>query len=123
MTSIPFQDERGDWLVAGVNVDVSELKRAQMEARRHQEELLYVSRLSTLVRWPRAGPRVEPAPIGHSELRQRLACIDRVAGYGSRALDEKPRSGDLAVETSRRDHQASASVCPSVDRSAAVRST
>jgi PAS domain S-box-containing protein len=39
VTTIPFQDERGEWLVAEVNVDITERKRAE-EARRQSERLL-----------------------------------------------------------------------------------
>jgi two-component system cell cycle sensor histidine kinase/response regulator CckA len=39
VTTIPFQNEKGEWLVAEVNVDISEPKRAEEALKRAQEEL------------------------------------------------------------------------------------
>ncbi len=39
VTSIPFQDESGNWLVAEVNVDITERKKAEEQLRRTAEEL------------------------------------------------------------------------------------
>lgn len=39
VTTIPFQDENGEWLVAEVNVDISERKKAEEELRKHQDQL------------------------------------------------------------------------------------
>ncbi|MDD5084834.1 MAG: PAS domain S-box protein [Candidatus Omnitrophica bacterium] len=43
VTTIPFQNEKGEWLVAEVNVDITERKRAEIELekyRNHLEELV-----------------------------------------------------------------------------------
>ncbi len=37
--TMPFQDEKGDWLVAEVNVDISERKRIEDELKKYQEDL------------------------------------------------------------------------------------
>ena len=39
VTTIPFQNEKGEWLVAEVNVDISERKRAEEALKKAQEEL------------------------------------------------------------------------------------
>ncbi|MDO8872715.1 MAG: PAS domain S-box protein [Methanoregula sp.] len=39
VTTIPFQDENGEWLVAEVNVDITELKDAQEELKKHRDHL------------------------------------------------------------------------------------
>ncbi len=39
VTTIPFQDENGEWLVAEVNVDISERKKIEEGLRRYREHL------------------------------------------------------------------------------------
>lgn len=39
VTTIPFQDDKGEWLVAEVNVDITERKRAEEELRKARDEL------------------------------------------------------------------------------------
>lgn len=39
ITTIPFQDENGEWLVAEVNVDISERKKIEEGLRRYREHL------------------------------------------------------------------------------------
>jgi PAS domain S-box-containing protein len=39
VTTIPFQDEKGEWLVAEVNVDITERRRAEEALRKAHEEL------------------------------------------------------------------------------------
>ena len=39
VTTIPFQDENGEWLVAEVNVDITELKQAEVELEKHRNHL------------------------------------------------------------------------------------
>jgi two-component system cell cycle sensor histidine kinase/response regulator CckA len=39
VTTIPFQDERGEWLVAEVNADISERKRIEEALRKAHEEM------------------------------------------------------------------------------------
>ncbi|MFZ5993759.1 MAG: ATP-binding protein [Thermodesulfobacteriota bacterium] len=39
VTTIPFQDETGEWLVAEVNVDITERKKAEKELRKYQDQL------------------------------------------------------------------------------------
>jgi len=51
VTTIPFQDEKGEWLVAEVNVDISERKRIENELKRLYEmekNLLHSQRLDSL---------------------------------------------------------------------------
>jgi two-component system sensor kinase FixL len=38
VTRIPFQDENGDWLIAEINVDIAERKRAEEALRRSEEK-------------------------------------------------------------------------------------
>jgi len=39
VTTIPYQDEKGNWLVAEINVDISKIKRAEKELERYQTHL------------------------------------------------------------------------------------
>jgi len=39
ITTIPFQNERGEWLVAEVNMDISDRKKVDNELRRYREHL------------------------------------------------------------------------------------
>jgi len=39
VSTIPFQDEKGEWLVAEVNVDITDRKRAEQELRKAYDEL------------------------------------------------------------------------------------
>ncbi|MEW5949305.1 MAG: ATP-binding protein [Thermodesulfobacteriota bacterium] len=39
VTTIPFQDENGEWLVAEVNVDIAERKKVEEELKRYQGQL------------------------------------------------------------------------------------
>lgn len=53
VTSIPFQDEKGKWLVAEINVDISERKRAEEETKRAIEiKSDFISMVSHELRTP-----------------------------------------------------------------------
>lgn len=39
VTTIPFQDRKGEWLVAEVNVDITERKKAEAELKKYHERL------------------------------------------------------------------------------------
>jgi PAS domain S-box-containing protein len=71
VTTIPFQDEKGRWLVAEVNVDITERKRAENDLARAQEELNQSKRLSEI--------GMLAATIAH-ELRNPMGVI-RTANY------------------------------------------
>ena len=44
VTTRPFQDEHGEWLVAEVNVDITERKRAEAELEKYAEEMERLNR-------------------------------------------------------------------------------
>ncbi len=71
--SIPFQDEKGEWLVAEVSVDITERKRAEKALLASREELrLLTARLQSL----REEERTYLAREIHDELGQALTALN-----------------------------------------------
>jgi PAS domain S-box-containing protein len=71
--SIPFQDEKGEWLVAEVSVDITERKRAEEALLASREELrLLTARLQSL----REEERTYLAREIHDELGQALTALN-----------------------------------------------
>ncbi|MEW6068697.1 MAG: diguanylate cyclase [Nitrospirota bacterium] len=78
VTTIPFQNEKGEWLVAEVNVDITERKRIEEDLRKAKEELEHKVKERTL-ELSRAN---EELKVWANELEQRNREISLMSEMG-----------------------------------------
>jgi PAS domain S-box-containing protein len=64
VTTIPYQDENGNWLAAEVNVDISERKKAEEKLRQAQQELIQSEKLAALGKFSSAVAHEIKNPLG-----------------------------------------------------------
>ena len=79
VTTIPFQNEKGEWLVAEVNVDITERKKAEKELNVRQERFIELTNLL-------------PEAVFEIDLKGRFTFVNKralkISGYSQEDLDK-----------------------------------